>query len=232
MQSNENLYQGHQHHEKSHLRIRCQLRAVRRTGWHERVVPVAGAEQTSICQHQDGTAYCRGIRRRNQGCIRHRIEGGIVMTLTNAQRQAAKNNDIPLSRVRQRIQQGWDVDKATTTPVRHKKKTHGGKKVCGTCITSEQLRIAEENGLIRDMIRHRVYRGMRVLDTITEEKYTPEIKKHYTDADRALAEQHGISMDCVHQRIKRGWGKRKALSTPPQSNKRTTDDTTLLEIGR
>src|SRR5699024_9532414 len=119
-----------------------------------------------------------------------------------------------------------------TTPVRHKKKTHGGMKVCGTFITSEQLRIAEENGLNRDMIRHRVYRGMLVLDAITEEKYTPATKKHYTEANRALAEQHGISMDCVHQRIKRGWGKRKALSTPPQSNKRTADDTTLLEIGR
>src|SRR5699024_1022060 len=52
------------------------------------------------------------------------------------------------------------------------------------------------------------------------------------DADRALAEQHGISMACVHQRIKRGWGKRKALTTPPQHNKRTADDTTLLDIGR
>src|SRR5699024_5337338 len=124
-QSNENLYQGHQRHEKSHLRIRCQLRAVRRTGRHERVVPVAGAEQTSICQQQDGTAYRRGTRRRDQGCIRHRIEGGIVMTLTKAQRQTAKDNNIPLSRVRQRIHQGWDVEKATTTPVRHTKKTHG-----------------------------------------------------------------------------------------------------------
>ena len=154
------------------------------------------------------------------------------MTLTNAQRQTAKDNDIPLSRVRQRIHQGWDVDKAITQPVRHKKKTHGGMKVCGTFITSEQLRIAEENGLNRDMIRHRVYRGMRVLDAITEEKYTPEIKKHYTDADKKLASDNGVSMDLVYQRIKRGWGKEKALSTPPQNNKRTADDTTLLDIGR
>src|SRR5699024_7066319 len=154
------------------------------------------------------------------------------MTLTNAQRQTAKDNDIPLSRVRQRINQGWDVEKAATTPVRHKMQTHGGMKVCGTFITSEQLRVAEEHVLNRDMICHRDYRGMQVLDAITEEKYTPEIKKHYTDADRALAEQHGISMDCVYQRIKRGWGKRKALPTPPQHNKRTADDTTLLEIGR
>lgn len=154
------------------------------------------------------------------------------MKLTNAQRQTAKDNDIPLSRVRQRIHQGWDVDKATTTPVRHKKKTHGGMRVGDVFITAVQLQIAEENGLNKDMVRHRVYRGMRVLDAISTEKYTPEIKKHYTDADRALAEQHGISMDCVHQRIKRGWGKRKALTTPPQHNKRTADDTTLLDIGR
>src|SRR5699024_3596701 len=171
---NENLYQGHQRHEKSHLRIRCQLRAVRRTGRHERVVPVAGAEQTSICQHQDGTAHRRGIRRRDQGCIRHRIEGGIVMTVTNAQRQTAKDNDIPLSRVRQRIHQGWDVEKATTTLVRHKKKTHGGMTVGDKFITAVQLQIAEENGLNKDMVRHRVYRGLRVLDAISTEKYTPE----------------------------------------------------------
>src|SRR5699024_7493648 len=43
---------------------------------------------------------------------------------------------------------------------------------------------------------------------------------------------NGLSMDLVYQRVKRGWGKEKALSTPPQSNKRTADDTTLLEIGR
>src|SRR5699024_3701063 len=141
----------------------------------------------------------------NQGCIRHRIEGGIVMTLTNAQRQAAKNNDIPLSRVRQRIHQGWDVDKATTTPDQHKERTPGGMKVCGTFITSEQLRIAEETGLNRDMLRHRVYRGMWLLDAITEEKYTPEIKKHYTDADRKTAEKNGLTMDLVYQRGKRGW---------------------------
>ena len=154
------------------------------------------------------------------------------MTLTKAQRETAEDNGIPLSRVRQRIHQGWDVEKATTTPIRHKKKTHGGMTVGDKFITAVQLQIAEENGLNKDMVRHRVYRGMRVLDAISTEKYTPEIKKHYTDADRALAEQHGISMDCVHQRIKRGWGKRKALTTPPQSNKRTADDTTLLDIGR
>src|SRR5699024_8471588 len=90
----------------------------------------------------------------------------------------------------------------------------------------------EENGLNKDMVRHRVYRGMRVLDAITEEKYTPETKKHYTDADKKLASDNGVSMDLVYQRVKRGWGKEKALSTPPQSNKRTADDTTLLEIGR
>src|SRR5690625_1627983 len=95
--------------------------------------------------------------------------GGIVMTLTNAQRQTAKDNDIPLSRVHQRISQGWNVEKATTTPVRHKKKMHGGMTVCGAFITAEQLKIAEENGLNKDMIRHRVYRGMRVLDAITVE---------------------------------------------------------------
>ena len=146
------------------------------------------------------------------------------MKLTKAQCETAKSNNIPLSRVRQRIHQGWDVDKATTTPVRHKKKTHGGMKVCGTFITSEQLRIAEENGLNRDMIRHRVYRGMRVLDAITEEKYTPEIKKHYTDADRKTAEKNGLTMDLVYQRVKRGWGKKKALSTPVRSKARRKND--------
>lgn len=154
------------------------------------------------------------------------------MKLTKAQRETAKSNNIPLDRVHKRIEYGWDVEKATTTPVRRKKKVHGGMTVGDKFITAEQLKIGESNGLNRDMIRHRVYRGMRVLDAISTEKYTPEIKKHYTDADRALAEQHGISMDCVHQRIKRGWGKRKALTTPPQSNKRTADDTTLLDIGR
>ena len=154
------------------------------------------------------------------------------MTLTNQQRHTAQSNDIPLSRVRQRIHQGWDVDKATTTPVRHKKKTHGGMRVGDVFITAEQLKIGESNGLNRDMIRHRVYRGMRVLDAITVEKYTSEIKKHYTAADKKLASDNGVSMDLVYQRVQRGWGKEKALTTPPQNNKRTADDTTLLEIGR
>src|SRR5699024_3693528 len=83
-----------------------------------------------------------------------------------------------------------------------------------------------DDGPNQDMIRHRVYRGTGVLDAITEEKYTPEIKKHYTDADRKTAEKNGLTMDLVYQRVKRGWGKEKALSTPPQSNKRTADDTT------
>src|SRR5690625_3704525 len=146
------------------------------------------------------------------------------MKLTKAQCETAKDNNIPLSRVRQRISQGWHVDKATTTPVRHKKKTHGGMTVGDKFITAEQLKIGESNGLNRDMIRHRVYRGMRVLDAITEEKYTPEIKKHYTDADRKTAEKNGLTMDCVHQRIKRGWGKHKALTTPVRSKARRTDD--------
>src|SRR5699024_9814558 len=229
---NENCNQGHHSNQARHLRIRRQLRAVRRTGRHERVVPVAGAEQARICQHQDGTAYRRGTRRRDQGCIRHRIEGGIVMTLTNAQRQTAKDNDIPLSRVRQRIAQGWSVDKAITQPIRHKTQTHGGMNVGDKFITAVQLQIAEENGLNKDMVRHRVYRGMRVLDAISTEKYTTEIKKHYTAADKKLASDNGVSMDLVYQRVKRGWGREQALSTPPQSNKRTADDTTLLEIGR
>src|SRR5699024_1588306 len=154
------------------------------------------------------------------------------MKLTKAQRETAKDNNIPLSRVRQRIAQGWSVDKAITQPIRHKKKTHGGMTVGDKFITAVQLQIAEENGLNKDMVRHRVYRGMRVLDAITEEKYTPEIKKHYTDADRKTAEKNGLTMDLVYQRVKRGWGKEKALSTPPQNNKRTADDTTLLDIGR
>ena len=154
------------------------------------------------------------------------------MTLTNTQRQTAKDNNIPLSRVHQRISQGWNVEKATTTPVRHKKKTHGGMAVGDKFITAEQLKIGESNGLNRDMIRHRVYRGMRVLDAITEEKFTPKIIRHYSAADRKLAADNGVSMDLVHQRIKRGWGKDKALSTPPQNNKQTVDDTTLMEIGR
>ena len=154
------------------------------------------------------------------------------MTLTNTQRQTAKDNNIPLSRVHQRISQGWNVEKATTTPVRHKKKTHGGMAVGDKFITAEQLKIGESNGLNRDMIRHRVYRGMRVLDAITVEKYTSEIKKHYTAADKKLASDNGVSMDLVYQRVLRGWGKDKALSTPPQNNKRTADDTTLLDIGR
>lgn len=154
------------------------------------------------------------------------------MTLTNEQKQTAKSNDIPLSRVRQRIAQGWSVDKAITQPIRHKKKMHGGMRVGDAFITAVQLQIAEENGLNKDMIRHRVYRGMSVQDAISTEKYTPEIKKHYTDADRALAEQNGISMDCVHQRIKRGWGKRKALTTPHKQVPRTQERDTLEVIGR
>ena len=154
------------------------------------------------------------------------------MTLTNAQRQTAKDNDIPLSRVRQRIAQGWSVEKAITQPIRHKKKMHGGMRIGDAFITAEQLKIAEENGLNKDMIRHRVYRGMRVVDAITIEKYTSEIKKHYTAADKKLASDNGVSMDLVYQRVQRGWGKQKALTTPPQNNKRTADDTTLLDIGR
>src|SRR5699024_11603822 len=89
-------------------------------------------------------------------------------------------------------------------------------------ITAVQLQIAEENGLNKDMVRHRVYRGMRVLDAISTEKYTPTIKKHYTDADKKLASDNGVSMDLVHQRIKRGWGKRKALSTPRLIDRKST----------
>src|SRR5699024_8312448 len=88
--------------------------------------------------------------------------GGIVMTLTNAQRQTTKDNNIPLSRVRQRIHQGWDVEKATTMPVRHKKKTHGGMRVGDVFITAVQLQIAEENGLNKDMVRHRRSEERRV----------------------------------------------------------------------
>src|SRR5699024_543177 len=146
------------------------------------------------------------------------------MKLTKAQRETAEDNGIPLSRVRQRIHQGWDVEKATTMPVRHKKKTHGGMTVGDKFITAEQLKIGESNGLNRDMIRHRVYRGMRVLDAITKEKYTPEIKKHYTDADRKTAEKNGLTMDLVYQRVKRGWGKKKALSTPVRSKARRKND--------
>src|SRR5699024_2762291 len=108
------------------------------------------------------------------------------MTLTNAQRQTAKDNDIPLSRGRQRIHQGWDVEKATTAPVRHKTAMRGGMTVCGAFMTGEQLKIAEENGLNKDMIRHGVYRGMRVVDAITVEKYTSEITRHCTAADKKL----------------------------------------------
>ena len=153
------------------------------------------------------------------------------MKLTKAQRETAKTNNIPLDRVHKRIEYGWDVEKATTTPVRHKKKVHGGMKVGDKFITAEQLKIGEDNGLNRDMIRHRVYRGMRVLDAITEEKYTPEIKKHYTDADRKTAEKNGLTMDLVYQRVKRGWGKERALTTPIKRVSRPADSA-LREIGR
>src|SRR5699024_1929865 len=119
------------------------------------------------------------------------------MKLTKAQRETAKSNNIPLSRVRQRIWQGWDVDKATTTPVRHKKKTHGGMRVGDVIRSWVQCQIAEKNSLNKEMVRHRDDHGMRVLDAISKEKKTPEIKKHYTDADKNPASDNGVAIDLV-----------------------------------
>src|SRR5699024_12546067 len=61
--------------------------------------------------------YHKAIRRYGLHNGKNRTDlhgGGTKLTLTKQQRHTAQANDIPLSRVRQRISQGWHVDKATT----------------------------------------------------------------------------------------------------------------------
>lgn len=149
------------------------------------------------------------------------------MKLTKAQRETAKSNNIPLDRAHKRIDYGWDVETAITKPLRKKIK-RGGMTVGDKHVTDEQIRVAEENGISKNAVRLRLYKGMRILDAITMQTEdfpsSQEKRSKYTAEEKALAASNGVSLGTLHQRVWSGWDKQEALTTPVRSKARRKDD--------
>ena len=96
--------------------------------------------------------------------------------------------------LRSRLNRGWDVDKAISTPVNVK-----SESVCA------QARV---NGLPEATVLCRVNRGWSLERALS----TPVQEKDFTIGEKARA--RGLSVSIVSNRIRNGWSEERALNTP------------------
>lgn len=85
-------------------------------------------------------------------------------------------------------------------------------------LTPEDYKKAEQLGINRKAAYIRFYE----YGWSKEEALTRPLKKRtkFSDADKEAATKNGVSIQLLHERVKRGWDTEKAANTPPrkQSN--------------
>lgn len=134
------------------------------------------------------------------------------MTLTIKDIVRAEGNGIHRILLNQRMNKGWDKEKAITYP----KGVHQTMEL-DYLITPEQYRIAEKNGINRRNLNQRVnYYAWEIEDAITIPAEGRGYKREAKYADYLkIAESNGVSYKTFYNRVHTlGWTKERAASTP------------------
>ena len=108
--------------------------------------------------------------------------------------ELSEKTGIPYGTLQTRLNRGWDVDKAISTPVNVK-----SESVCAQ---------ARARGLPEATVLCRVNRGWSLERALS----TPVREKDFTIGEEARA--RGLSASIVSNRIRKGWSLERALSTP------------------
>lgn len=134
------------------------------------------------------------------------------MTLTIKDIVRAEANGIPRILLYQRMNKGWDKEKAITYPKGVRQSTD-----LDYLITPEQYQIAEKNGINRRNLIQRVnYYAWDIEDAITIPAVGRGYKREAKYADYLkIAESNGVSYKTFYNRVHTlGWTKERAASTP------------------
>ncbi|OOZ76560.1 hypothetical protein BHL35_25385 [Bacillus cereus] len=123
--------------------------------------------------------------------------------ITDEDYEKAAKNGISKSNVYQRVNEnGWDLERAITVPVRKKK---GSKLNVGMII------LAERNGISKPTYYKRIKSGMDPYEAATKPKgYAAHLE---------LARKNGIKDVTFYQRVKRGMNPYEAATKPVMSRK-------------
>lgn len=134
------------------------------------------------------------------------------MSLTLKDFIDAEQKGINRSMLKQRINRGWDKEKALT----HPKGVHQTMDL-DYLITPEQYRIAEKNGINKRNLEQRVYTyAWEVEDAITIPTEGRGYKRgtKYDDYLK-IAASNGVNYKAFHNRVHTlGWTKERAAKTP------------------
>jgi len=138
--------------------------------------------------------------------------------ITSEEYVRAAANGIPAERLRIRIRNnGWDRDRAITTPVA---KRHDRRK---------WVELAAQNGIRQNTFFNRLSRGMSEEEAATQPLRTQQEAlarmqeaRHrqcaYPQELLELAERNGVSRQTFYHRVRKsGWDLERAATTPPLS---------------
>ena len=126
--------------------------------------------------------------------------------------ETAKLNGITKTALEQRVYSyNWDVDRATTEPMRVTKSFQS--------VWDEWGELATKNGISRSVFYHRVKTSLWSEEKAAKTKLMRGGRKStFTDEEREIAMRNGVhynSMSIVRGRINLlGWSREKALNTP------------------
>lgn len=85
-------------------------------------------------------------------------------------------------------------------------------------LTEDDYKAAQENGIGRTTAYRRFYEYGWSRDRTIQEPINPKQKYDY-DKWKDHCEKYGVSIDTFRYRVKNGWTKRKAATTPPMTSK-------------
>lgn len=122
--------------------------------------------------------------------------------------QKADRNGLKRKTVFHRVYNAnWDVERAVTQPVVQR-------------YTKEQKRLMKENNVSKNVMYHRLRKGMTLEDAISrpfvEHKHESAIFTH-SELDQLKA--NGIRLSTAINRVRRGWEKERAINKPAKSNR-------------
>lgn len=121
---------------------------------------------------------------------------------------------------KKRIENGWDLEKALTTPVKRKSLRPCTDHLGRTSDSVEQM--CQKYGISSHAYHDRMKRGWTMKDALTipaggkranRKKCTDHFGRSF-DSKTAMCRKYGIGLGLYGRRMASGWNKREALTTP------------------
>lgn len=154
----------------------------------------------------------------------------------NSQKEMCEYWNVDRNSFDKRLQSGWSVEKALTTPTKKYKKKHFERNAIidheGNKFNS-QKEMCEYWKIDKDAFSKRLDSGWTLEDALTKPKgYNPQKREKTKCADHMgnefdslaeMANAYGISPGTVYSRLQKGWTVEEALQTVPNSSKACCD---------